>query len=369
MKTRAAVIEQLGTPFATETLNVADPIGREVLIRVKASGLCHSDLHAATMDMGFPLPAVFGHELAGVVEDIGPDVVELEVGDHVVASLVMFCGECPPCRQDRTYQCVNPSVTQRAPDQPARFTREDGAIVGGGFGVGGFSEFTLVHENQVVRVPEDLPFPEAAILGCATITGAGAVVNAARVRTGEGVAVIGLGGIGLNVISGARLVGADPIIAIDTQPAKLDVAGRFGATHTILAGDDVDVVGDVRQITGGGVAHSFEAIGLAQTVRDAIQMTRVGGTVNLIGIHRVGSEVSIDPNELLTSQRTIRGVFMGSTNIKRDIPLYARLFQQGRLNLSDLIAREISIDDVNEAYEQMRTGALARSVITRFGRP
>ncbi|WP_159502168.1 zinc-binding dehydrogenase [Microbacterium sp. 18062] len=366
MRTRASIVTALGAGFETEDLEIDDPIGREVLIEVKASGLCHSDLHAATTGLGFPFPAVFGHEIAGVVRSVGPETTGIVPGQHVVASLVQFCGDCAACRSDRTYQCERPAETGRGDGEAPRLRRADGQPVVAAFGTGGFSELCLVHENQVVVVSDDLPFPVAAILGCATITGAGAAINSAGVRVGDSVAVIGLGGVGLNVISGARLAGATTIVAIDAQEEKLALAPRFGATHTVHADGETDVVAAVQQITGGGVDHAFEVIGLASTTQDAIRMTRVGGAANLIGIHRPGSTIAVDPGDLLISQRTIRGIYMGSSNIKTDIPRYARLYQQGRLNLDDLIAREIALDDVAEAYEQLRSGTTARSVITDF---
>ncbi|MEV7694669.1 Zn-dependent alcohol dehydrogenase [Microbacterium sp. NPDC089189] len=366
MRTRASVVTALGAGFTIEELEVDEPIGREVLIEVKASGLCHSDLHAATTGLGVPFPAVLGHEVAGIVLAVGPETTGIVPGQHVVASLVQFCGECAACRTDRTFQCTDPAATVRRPDQPPRLRRPDGTAVVSAFGTGGFAGLTLAHENQVVPVPDDLPFPVAAILGCATITGAGAAIHSADVRVGDSVAVIGLGGVGLNVISGARLAGATTIVAIDAQEEKLALARRFGATHVVHADGEQDVVAAVHQLTGGGVDHAFEVIGLAATTQDAIRMTRVGGDTNLIGIHRPGSTIAVDPGDLLISQRTIRGIYMGSSNIKADIPRYARLYQQGRLNLDDLIAREIALDDVADAYEELRTGTTARSVITDF---
>ena len=228
-----------------------------------------------------------------------------------------------------------------------------------------FAEQALIHENQLVRIDAAVPFPEASVLGCGTITGAGAVLNAAGVGAGDTVAVIGLGGVGLNVVSGARLVGAARIIGIDLNDEKLELARRFGATDGVNAGDE-DVVARVRELTSGGVDHAFEVIGRKETAEQAIAMLRVGGTASLIGIHQAGGTIEFDANGLLREQKKVNGVYMGSSNIKRDIPFYASLFLQGRLNLSDLVASEIAIDDINDAYESLRSGKTARTVITRF---
>ena len=306
---KAAILNNLDGTFQIEEIEIDVPRGREVLVEVKASGLCHSDLHFAEQDFGVPLPAVLGHELAGVVLAVGPEVREFSVGDHVVGSLIQFCGHCRACIGGRTYQCTRPEETLRDdPNHMHRLTR-DGEGVAQGFGTGAFAERALVHENQLALVPKELPFAQASLLGCGTITGAGAAINTASVRPGDTVAVIGIGGVGLNVISGAKLAGASRIIAIDMQPKKADLARKFGATDFIDAS--------------------------------------AGDTVNAV-------------------QVDLRGVYMGSSNIKHDIPMYAHLYLQGKINLDDLISREINLSDINEAYKELKGGSIARSVITSF---
>jgi S-(hydroxymethyl)glutathione dehydrogenase / alcohol dehydrogenase len=332
---------------------------------VKASGLCHSDLHFAEQDFGVPLPAVLGHELAGVVLAIGPDVREFVVGDHVVGSLVQFCGHCRSCMGGKTYQCTHPEETLRGAEGNSRLTR-DGAPVSQVFGTGAFAERALVHEHQLAKVPKELPFPQASLLGCGTITGAGAAINTAKVRPGDTVAVIGIGGVGLNVIGGARLSGAERIIAVDMQPAKEDLARRFGATDFVAAGSG-DPVEAVRTLVEGGVDHAFEVVGIKQTSEQAIRMVRKGGGAYLIGVHNPAATIDVNVTmDLLTNQVDLRGVYMGSSNIKHDIPMYANLYLQGKLNLDDLISREIGIEEINEAYSELKKGAIARSVITSF---
>ena len=217
-----------------------------------------------------------------------------------------------------------------------------------------------------MKVPREVPFPQAAILGCGTITGAGAAINTAGVRPGDSVAVIGAGGVGLNVISGARLAGASRIVAVDLQPAKLELARKFGATDCVDAGQG-DPVEAVRELTGGGVKHAFEVIGLKSTSEQALQMTRVGGGAYLIGLQVPGNKIEVEVmTDMIFGQRKVQGVMMGSTNIKHDIPMYAGFYLQGRLNLDDLIAQEINIGQINDAYQELKGGAIARSVITSF---
>lgn len=361
---KAAVINHLGGSFEIQDIAIDKPIGREVLVEVKASGLCHSDLHMAENDFGVPMPAVFGHELAGIVSEVGPEVREFSAGDHVVGSMVKSCGRCPPCRQGRTYQCDNPGAALRGPDEPPRLSQA-GERLTQVYGMGAFAQYALIHESQLAKVPEALPFPQASVLGCGCVTGAGAAINTAGVRSGETVAVVGIGGVGLNVIAGARLCGAKRIIAIDTQPAKETLARKFGATDFLCAGK-VDAVAKVRELTGG-VDHAFEVVGLEATTQQCIAMVRKGGGVYLIGAHNPGTTVAIDvTTHMLHNQLVIKGVHMGSSNIKHDIPMYAELYLQGRFNLDDMISKEIKLAEINEAYRELNNGAIARCVITSF---
>lgn len=265
-----------GGGFDVEEIDIDETRGREVLVDIKASGLCHSDLHFAETNFGMEPPMVLGHEIAGVVAVIGPEVTEFSIGDHVVGSLVQFCGA-------------------------------------------GFAEQALLHENQLIAIDPAVPFAEASVLGCGTITGAGAVINSAGVRPGQTVAVIGLGGVGLNVISGARLAGAARIIGIDLNDEKLELARGFGASD-VVNGRNGDAVAAVQQLTDGGVDHAFEVIGRKDTALQAIAMLAVGGTASLIGIHGAGSTIELDPNDFLRWQKKVQGVYMGHANIKRDIP-------------------------------------------------
>jgi S-(hydroxymethyl)glutathione dehydrogenase / alcohol dehydrogenase len=363
---KAAVLNANEGRFDIEDVSIDAPKGREVLVDVKACGLCHSDLHMAEANYGLPLPAVLGHELAGIVTQVGPHVRELKVGDHVVGSLVQFCGHCVSCLSGRTYQCEHPEETLRPGTDGQRLTRtSDGQAVFTGWGTAAFAEQALVHENQLVKVPDEVPFPQASILGCGVITGAGAAINTAGMKAGETAVVIGVGGVGLNVIAGAKLAGAERIIAIDAQPAKEELARKFGATDFVnaKAGDAVEAV---KAILPRGVDHAFEVIGLDATSEQAIQMVRPGGSVYLIGLHRPGHTFPLAGLDVIVRQVDLKGVFMGSSNIKRDIPMFADLYLQGRFNLDDLVSKEVNIADINEAYEDLKHGAVARTVITSF---
>lgn len=362
---KAAILNAISQRFEVVDLDIAAPRGREVQIQVKASGLCHSDLHLSQNDFGIPLPAVFGHELAGVVKAVGPDVREFEVGDHVVGSLIQFCGHCASCFRGRLFQCLHPEETLRPEQDEPRLNRS-GAPVTQAFGIAAFAEEALMHENQLVKVPKALPFAQACILGCGTVTGAGAAINTANIRPGDTAVIIGVGGIGLNIISGARLAGAQRIIAIDMQPKKEVIARNFGATDFIDAHCD-DTVAAVHSLLGGGADYVFEAIGLKSTSEQALKMTRLGGTVFMIGVHKPDTPIAVDVmTDLIFNQVTVKGVYMGSTNIKHDIPMYAEMYLQGRLNLDDLVSQEINITQINEAYEDLKKGEIVRSVITSF---
>lgn len=362
---KAAVLNAIGDNFVVEAVDIDDPQGQEVLVEVKASGLCHSDLHLAEVDFGVPLPVVMGHEIAGIVKTIGPAVREFAVGDHVVGSLVQFCGHCAACIGGHTYRCVHPEETLRGAGGGSRLSRA-GAPVTQLFGTGGFAELALIHEHQLARVPRELPFPQASLLGCGTITGAGAAINTAGMRPGDTAAVIGIGGVGLNVIQGAALAGAIRIVAIDRQAKKAELARKFGATDFIDASQD-DSIDALRTLVPGGVDHVFEVVGTKQTAEQAIKMARKGGAAYMIGVHAPGKTIEVNVlADLFRNQVTVKGVYMGSSNIKRDIPMYAQLYLDGKLNLDDLISREIDLSEINQAYEELKQGAIARSVITSF---
>jgi S-(hydroxymethyl)glutathione dehydrogenase/alcohol dehydrogenase len=359
---KAAVLEAIGQPMVIDDIEVAAPTGREVLIEVKANGLCHSDLHMAENNFGTVLPAIFGHELAGIVTEVGPLVTQVAVGDHVVGCLVSHCGACEKCLAGRTYECRNRAATARAKGEAPRLSRR-GEAVTQGFSLSGFAEQTLVHENNIVKITKDIPFDKACLLGCGVVTGAGAVINSARTRVGDTVAVIGCGGVGLSAIQGARLAGARRIVAVDLQPGKLELALKLGATDVVNPNDG-DAIEQVKALTGGyGVDHAFEVIGLKDTAMQAFNMLATGGTAYLIGIQKPGTVFELPGGSFLGSQRALRGVYMGSTNFKVDVPMFADYYLQGRFKLDELVSQTIPLDQVNEGYEELKKGEVARSVV------
>jgi S-(hydroxymethyl)glutathione dehydrogenase/alcohol dehydrogenase len=360
---KALVVNALGGGFDLEDIQIAAPMGREVLIDVQASGLCHTDLLFATHGIA-PTPAVLGHEVAGIVVEVGPDVAQFRVGHHVVGSLAQSCGMCARCLSGRPFQCLHPESTLRRPTDPPRLTR-NGIGLFQGLGLGGFAERALIHENQLALVPKQMPFAQAALLGCGVVTGAGAVLNTANVSAGDTVVIVGAGGVGLNAISGARIAGASRIVVIDIQPKRLEAARRFGATD-LVDSTKAKPVEAVRDLLPRGADHVFDFVGLKAVAEQGLAMLGTGGGLYLVGVAR--PEINIDLNifDAIGGQKSIRGVNFGSTNFKRDIPMYADLYLQGRMNLDDLVSKKIPLRDVNDGYAALKDGSLNRVVVTSF---
>lgn len=361
---RAAIAEKGGGGkfVIRDDVVLADPIGAEILVDVKASGLCHSDLIGAQEET-FGAPAVLGHEVAGVVVGVGPNVTDFEVGDHVVACLLGFCGQCSRCAAGDRYLCVNfPFGTQRRPGEAPRVSLE-GEPLAQGFDIGGFAEQVLIHSNNAVRIDPAMPLDRACLLGCGVVTGVGAAVRSAPVRFGDTVAVIGCGGVGLHVVQGARLAGAKRIVAVDINSKKLDLAAKFGATDVVDA-SACDAVEAVLALTNGGVDHAFEVAGRRDTAEQAYGMLAVGGTALLVGHQGAGTTVNLDVGMAQFRRISAKPVSVGSTNFRVDIPLYADLYLQGRLLLDELVSDTIKLDDVNSAYQALVSGEIARAVIT-----
>jgi S-(hydroxymethyl)glutathione dehydrogenase / alcohol dehydrogenase len=359
---RAAVL------FDGLNLRVADvaydqPIGREVLVKTLAAGLCHSDAHVLGGMLVRPLPMVLGHEGAGVVEAVGPDVRNIAVGDHVVTCLVMGCGDCARCGTGEPGRCTKPEQVKRAGSATPRLALSDGGIGTGQMAnIGALSEFIVVDERAVVRIDADVPMTTAAILGCAVVTGLGAALNVAKIQPGETVAVIGCGGVGLSVIQGARIAGASRIIAVDLNNEKLEFARRSGATDLVNGGDG-DPVEAVRSLTGEGVDHAFEVVGHVSTVAQAFAMAANGRRAYALGIHADDAVVTI-PAVGLRRGKSLVGVFMGDTNPPVDIPKYVQYWREGKLDLDAMISHVVPLDEVNEGFAMMANGVGARTVIS-----
>jgi S-(hydroxymethyl)glutathione dehydrogenase/alcohol dehydrogenase len=360
---KALVVNALGSGFDLEEVDIATPIGREVLVNVQASGLCHTDLLFATHDI-VPLPAVLGHEVAGVVAAVGPDVAQLHVGDHVVGSLTQSCGACARCLSGRPVQCTHPESTLRRPTDSPRLSR-NGTALFQGFGLGGFAERALIHENQLVAVPKKLPFAQAALLGCGVVTGGGSVLNTANVSAGDTVVIFGSGGVGLNAVSGARIAGAARIVVIDIQARRLEQAKRFGATD-VIDSSTTKAVEAVRDLLTGGADHVFDFVGLKAVSEQGLAMLGVGGGLYLVGVSRPEVEMGVNIFNAIGGQKRVQGVNYGSTNFKRDVPMYAELYLQGQMNLDDLVSKRISLREVNDGYAALEDGSLNRVVVTSF---
>ena len=355
---KAAVLRAVGTPLSIEEVEIGLPGPHEVLIRTAAAGVCHSDLHFIEGSYKHPLPAVLGHEAAGVVERVGSEVRTCKPGDHVITCLSAYCGHCEFCLGGRMSICPS-SDTQRREGEPPRLSQGAGPV-NQYLNLSAFAERMLVHEHACTPIRKDMPLDRAALIGCAVTTGVGAVVNTAGVKPGETVAVIGCGGVGLAAINGAAIAGAGRIIAIDRVPSKLELARTFGATDVVLAGEET--AKQVKDMTGGGVHHALEAIGLKSTVEDAFRMLRRGGTATVIGMVPLGVKVEFTGADFLTEKR-VQGSFMGSTRFPVDMPRYVDFYMRGLLKLDQMISARLPLERVNEAFAAMKTGEVARSVI------
>jgi S-(hydroxymethyl)glutathione dehydrogenase/alcohol dehydrogenase len=355
----AAVLEEFGSDLVAAEVELAEPGPDEVLVRVSDSGICHSDrsVHLGTQDR--PLPLILGHEVSGVVERVGASVHQLRPGDHVVGTASAYCGVCGWCLRGQPQHCTDKG--QARADGTARLHR-GGEPVHAFVGLGGFATHLLVSERSLVRIPDDMPLDRAALLGCAVLTGIGAVRHRARVRVGETVAVIGCGGVGLNAVQGARLAGASRIIAVDLNPAKLRRARRFGATDVIDAGQD-DPVQRVLALTGGGTDHAIEVVGLGTTIEQAFDMLAPRGTVTVVGVPRPRETVNLAALPFMAAEKRLQGSRMGSGNFRVDVPLYCRMYLSGQLLLDELISEVITLDDVNRGLSELDGSDGARSVI------
>lgn len=356
---KAAVFREVNVPMEIEDVEVGTPGPREVLVRTKAAGICHSDMHFWNGTYPTPVPIVLGHESAGVVEAVGSDVHYVKPGDHVITCLSVFCGHCEKCLTGHMSLCREPEVS-RAPEDAPRLAQQDKPV--GQFAhLSSFAEMMLVHEHAVVKIRDDMPLDRAALIGCGVTTGVGAVIHTASVEPGSTVAVIGCGGIGLSAINGAAIAGAARIIAVDMVASKLELARKFGATDVVDAGAG-DAVARVIEMTGGGVHYSFEAIGLKSTAEQAFQMLRMGGTATVIGMIPPGDMVSLHGVDFLFEKK-IQGSMMGSNRFRVDMPRFVDFYLQGRLHLDDLVSNRIKLSDINEGMAALETGEVARSVI------
>ncbi|MBO6903875.1 MAG: Zn-dependent alcohol dehydrogenase [Parvibaculum sp.] len=357
---KAAVLREVGKPLAIEDVQINKPGPHEVLIRTVAAGVCQSDLHFVEGSYPYPLPAVLGHESAGIVEQVGSEVRTVKPGDHVITCLSAFCGHCEHCLTGHLSRCVSPETKREASEEP-RLGNAPGAM-NQFLNLSSFAEQMLIHEHACVAIRKDMPLDRAALIGCSVTTGVGAVIHTSNVRPGETVAVVGAGGVGLACINGAAIAGAGRIIAIDMQGSKLNLAKEFGATDVVNPKDG-DPVQQVMELTNGlGVHHSFEAIGLKATTEQAFKMLGRGGTANVIGMIPVGVHIELHGVDFLAEKR-IQGSTMGSNRFPIDMPRFVDFYMNGKLKLDEMISRRIKLEQVNEAFDELKRGELARSVI------
>ena len=357
---KAAVLREIPSPLVIEDVAIDKPGPHEVLVHTSAAGVCHSDLHFVEGKYIYPTPAVLGHESAGVVEAVGPDVTYVQPGDHVITCLSVFCGACEYCLTGHMSLCQSPD-RQRPDDAPPRLAQGD-SVVHQFLHLSSFAEQMLVHEHALVKIRQDMPLDRAALIGCGVTTGLGAVFNTAKVEPGSTVAVIGCGGVGLNCVQGAAIAGAARVIAVDRVASKLELARQFGATDVVDASAG-DPVAQVMELSGGGVHYAFEAIGLKISTEQAFAMLRRGGTATIIGMIPLGTMVELPGVDFL-GEKKIQGSTMGSNRFRVDMPRYIDLYLQGRLKLDELVSARIPLEEVNQAFDAMRGGEIARSVIT-----
>jgi NDMA-dependent alcohol dehydrogenase len=368
MQIKAALLRQPNTPFVIETLDLDEPHAGEVRVKIAACGVCHSDYHLVNGATQHPLPVVCGHEGAGVVESVGAGVTSVQPGDHVVLNWCPACGECFYCQHNQPNLCdtfTAPIWAGTMLDGTTRLSL-NGEPVYAYCGLAAFAEYVVVPEQSCVRIRPEISLITASLVGCAVATGVGAALYTSPVQKGESVVVLGCGGVGLNVLQGAALGGAETIIAVDTNPGKMALAKQFGATDTLLMSDHI--LEDIRALTGGrGADHAFEAVGLPKLQELALEAARPGGSVILAGLSPMGSATNLPGAVITRQEKTIKGSYYGSVDSQRDFPLLLDYYLEGSLKLDELVTRHWRLDQINEAFDMMLTGGVARGVIVFEG--
>lgn len=360
----AAVLYQPNTPLEIQDLTLEGPRSGEVLVKNMASGVCHSDWHVISGDTDHVMPVVLGHEGAGIIQETGPGVTSLEVGDHVVLSWAPNCGTCYYCLHEQPQLCqtlVSPLWEGTLLDGTSRLSK-GGDTVYHLSGLATFAEKSVVPEQNCVPIRKDAPFQAASLVGCAVTTGVGAAINTVQVRPGNSVAVFGCGGVGLNILQGADLAGANTIIAVDQAPSKREMARAFGATHFVLA-EDQPVEYIQEQTDGRGADYVFEAVGIPGLMERALDATRPGGSLVIAGIAPMGSSTNFPGSIIARQEKRVVGSYYGSADPHRDFPKIIDLYMSGKLKLDELVTRTYALDEINQAFEDMLSGANARGVI------
>jgi len=374
MKIRAAVLNAMGTPMpyaktrplTIEEIDLRPPGPGEILVKMGAAGLCHSDLSVINGDRPRPTPMALGHEAAGIVEEMGPGVTDLKKGDHVVLVFIPSCGHCAPCAEGRPALCEPGAAANTAGklmSGESRLFRGDGSMVHHHMGCSAFADHAVVSRHSVVKVDPDLPLEEAALFGCAVLTGVGAVVNTGQVRAGSSVAVVGLGGVGLASLLGAVASGARHVVAVDVSDEKLKLAKELGATHTFNA-TAADIVEQVKAATKGGVDYAVEMAGSTRAFETAYRITRRGGTTITAGLPPPSASWAMPSTNLVAEERTIKGSYIGTCVPSRDLPRFIDLYKQGRLPVNRLMTHRLKLDEINEGFDRLHEGKAVRQVIT-----
>ena len=373
MKIRAAVLDRSQQPLpyaetrpiSVETVDLDSPGPGEVLVKIAAAGLCHSDLSIINGERPRPLPIALGHEAAGIVEELGAGVTDLQRGDHVALVFMPNCGHCLPCQEGRPALCepgFAAAVAGTLLSGQRRLHRPDKSAINHQVGVSCFAEYAVLVRGSLVKIDRDLPLDIAAVFGCAVLTGVGAAINCAQMKLGQSLAVVGLGGVGLSALLGGLAAGARQIVAIDKLDAKLAVARELGATHAFRA-DDPDLVAQVKAATGGGVDVAVEAASTVEALMTAYQITRRGGTTVTVSLPPPNATLNVPAVNLVVEERTLKGSFLGSAVPARDIPRFIALYKAGRLPIDRLVTHRIKLDDINHGFDRLAKGEAIRQVI------
>jgi Zn-dependent alcohol dehydrogenase len=374
---KAAVLRTIGAPrpyaqskpLSIEEVNLAPPRPVELLVRIAGAGLCHSDLSMINGDRPRPVPIALGHEGAGEVVEVGSAIDDIHPGDHVVFQFSASCGRCRRCLEGRLQVCERAAAAKAVNELMAggsRITAVNGERIGHHSGLSCMAEYAVVDRGSVVVIDKSMPLADAALFGCAVMTGVGAVINTAHIRPGDSVAILGMGGVGLSGIMGARLTGAEKIIAVDREPAKLEVAASVGATHMVCA-RDADCVEQVRELTGGGVDYAFDQAGTTDSMALAYGMVRYGGTVVVTGLPPANASFNVNQCDLVSQEKSIRGSFQGSCVPVRDIPRFVRLYQEGRLPVNRLIDGHIGFEALNAGFDKLENVKAIRQILAPHG--
>jgi len=356
---KAAVCYEFGKPLVIEDIDIRPPGKGEVKVRLATTAVCHSDIHAFRGELPMELPAIGGHESAGYIDELGEGVTRVKAGDPVVASTLTSCGKCFFCVTGRPHLCE----AEWARDKESPYKNKKGQSVLQMFRIGTFAEYTILDESQVVKVPDDMPLDRASLLACGVITGFGAVVNRAKVEVMSSCVIIGVGGVGLNAVQGASISGANPVIAVDINDAKLEAARTFGATNTVNS-SKIDAIEAVKELTGGrGVDYVFVTVGNAKAMEQGFAMSGPRGMTVMVGLPYYKDTITFQSFPFIMGERMLTGSFMGTTHLQNDIPRMVKLYQQGILKLDELITGRYPLDKINEAIEAVIKGEALRNVI------